>query len=62
MLFLKAQDDFLKCFVLSTTKIHSVYCQRGVEKPENIFMFKKLESENFASFFSIKKKNNTQTN
>ena len=34
--FPKAQDDVLKCLVLSTTQRYSVYCHRGVKKPENI--------------------------
>ena len=32
----KAQDDVLKCLVLYTTQRYSVYCHRGVKKPENI--------------------------
>ena len=32
----KAQDDVLKCLVLSTTQRYSVYCHRGEKKLENI--------------------------
>ena len=38
----KAQDDVLKCLVLSTAQRYSVYCQRGGKKPENIHF--KLQS------------------
>ena len=30
-LFLHAQDDFLKCLVLSTTQRYSLYCHKGVK-------------------------------
>ena len=32
-----AQEYILKCLVWSTTQIYSVYCQRGVKKPENTY-------------------------
>ena len=34
--FPKAQDDVLKCLVLSKTQRHSVNCHKGVKKTENI--------------------------
>ena len=43
-MFPKAQDDILKCLILSTTQKYSVYCHRGGKKPENIHI---LESEIF---------------
>lgn len=37
-MFVKVQDNVLKRLVYSTTQRYSVYCQRGVEKPENIYI------------------------
>ena len=42
-MFPKAQDDILKCLVLSATQRYSVYCHRGVKR---IFTFKRLEFSN----------------
>lgn len=36
MVLPKAPDDILKHLVFSTTQRHSVHCDRGVKKPENI--------------------------
>lgn len=36
--FPKAQDDILKCLVLSTTQRYLTYCHREGKKPENIHM------------------------
>ena len=45
--FPKAQDDVLKCLVLSTTQRYSVYCPRGKKKLEQ---YSHLGSWNQRSF------------
>ena len=35
----EAQDEALKCLALCTTQRYSVYCHRGVKKPDNSFSF-----------------------
>lgn len=45
------QNVILRCLVLPTTPIYSVYCHRDIKKPEKKITFKKLQSENF-HFFS----------
>ena len=47
--FPKAQDDAIRCLVLSTTQKYSVYYHNGVNKPEKIHI-KKLESDIFYLF------------
>ena len=37
--FPKAQAVVFKSFVFSTTQRYSVYCHRGLKKPENIHCF-----------------------
>ena len=57
-LFPQAQDatlDVLFCpDQQSTTQRSSLYCHRGLKKPEKIFTFKKLESDKL-DIFSLKK-------
>lgn len=50
----KAQDDVLKCLVLSTTYVdthgYAIYCHRRGKRPDTS-TFMKLESENPFDFF-----------